>query len=354
MTRLDRALGILLLLSHGGSVTAPALARRFEVSVRTIYRDIDMLSALGVPVYADRGTTGGYRLLEGYFLPPVAFSRSEAIALLVGLTHARSLHVTPLAGDLDTAERKLIGILPPKLRTLLGEAKRLIGFERTAHDAFHQAPPDGGGAGGGTGHGGGHWDGEVLAVDAFLKAVLDGTRVELEYRSPYRSEASRFDAEPLGLFWDRDRWYLVGRSTGRPGTRLWRADRVVAIAASTIKVRPDPEFDVGAYLDRKWLTSAMQDWARSSPVRIRLERSQVERLRADWYYRHAGFDWITPDRAIMSFGEDDPRLVFDLVRWLGPGAELLEPPEWRALLRQELDAMREPYGADTKKPTDRE
>src|SRR5271168_384107 len=85
MTRIERAFGILLLLSDGSSVTATTLARRFEVSVRTIYRDVEMLSASGVPVYAERGAGGGYRLHEGYFLPPVAFRRDEIVAILLGL-----------------------------------------------------------------------------------------------------------------------------------------------------------------------------------------------------------------------------------------------------------------------------
>ena len=83
MTRLERALGILLQLSGGTLVTAPDLAGRFEVSVRTIYRDIELLSALGVPVHAERGVAGGFRLAEGYFLPPVALNRAEAVSSCV-------------------------------------------------------------------------------------------------------------------------------------------------------------------------------------------------------------------------------------------------------------------------------
>ena len=71
MKELDRTLGILLLLRGGRPVSATELARRFEVSSRTIYRDIETLSSLGVPVFADMGRNGGFKLREGYFLPPV-------------------------------------------------------------------------------------------------------------------------------------------------------------------------------------------------------------------------------------------------------------------------------------------
>lgn len=94
MQRFDRILGILLFLRSKRSVSAAALARQFAVSTRTIHRDLEILSTLGVPLYAERGRQGGVRLLPGYFLPPFMFTQQEAIALLLGLTLQRSLRAT--------------------------------------------------------------------------------------------------------------------------------------------------------------------------------------------------------------------------------------------------------------------
>jgi predicted DNA-binding transcriptional regulator YafY len=79
---MDRLLGILLILQSQRTTTAGALAHRFGVTTRTIYRDLDTLSALGVPLYGERGRKGGIRLLPGYFLPPLMLTREEAIALV--------------------------------------------------------------------------------------------------------------------------------------------------------------------------------------------------------------------------------------------------------------------------------
>ena len=331
MTRLDRALGILLLLGDGRPVTAPSLAARFEVSVRTIYRDVDLLSALGVPVYADRGAAGGYRLHEGYFLPPVAFSRDEAASLLLALTLLQSLRATPLAQELEAAQRKLVGVLPKHLHPLLGEARRRFAFEAPPRDVFHPEFD-------------GPLAGKAVArvVDVFLKAVLDGVRVSLAYRTPSHARSGapprERDVAPLGVLWDRDRWYLVGRRADERRPRMWRADRVAAIAATRLRPDPEPGFDVRRFLGRSWLGPAIKAWAGDDPVVIRMRPEQAERLRADWYFAHAAFTAGADGSVTMTIGETRA-YAFALLRWLGPGAELIAPASWRGDLAADLAEM---------------
>jgi len=341
MTRIERAFAILLLLGDGSTLTAGALAERFEVSVRTIYRDVEMLSATGVPIYAERGAAGGYRLLEGFFLPPIAFARDEAVALLLGLALARGLKVPPFAAELDGAEKKLVAALPKHLRPLLAETRRLIGFERAPADAFHPELPAPGGEEADAGQ-------EARVVELFLKAVLDGTQIRFTYRSPYRAGGVGIavEAEPAGLLWDRERWYLIGtrRLSGAAEQRIWRADRVVAIESSTLRAPRRPEFDIRRHLGRRWLGDAMAAWSKSSPVVIRMTRAQAARLAADWYFAFARFEAAGPDAVTMTYGEDDPARVLELVRWLGPGALLVEPAAWRTMLRDELQALLAAHG----------
>src|SRR5262249_4044336 len=146
---------------------------------------------------------------------------------------------------------------------------------------------------------------------------------------------------------DRDRWYLVGaRETKPDAPGLWRADRVTAIALDTLTVASPPAFDVRALLGRRWLGTAMAEWAQHSPVRIRVAQKQADRLRPDWLYRHAGYEPMSDDATLVTIGEDDPAYFLELIRWLGPGAELLEPVAWRGLLRAELAAMLDTYADD--------
>jgi predicted DNA-binding transcriptional regulator YafY len=332
--RFDRLFGILLMLRGGQTVSAAEIARQFSISRRTVHRDMDTLSTLGIPVYAERGRGGGFRLLAGYFLPPIMFSEAEAISLILGLTLLGSLHAAPYAAELETAERKLLAAVPEWLRATLASARQIIGFEHVPDDIFHPEPQNPEPSPGATP------PDEREIVGAFLRAILERRRVTLGYRSPYRGAARPVTVSPCGLFWDRDRWYLVGaRETGPDMPGLWRADRVSAITFDTLTAAAPPAFDVRTLLGRKWLGAAMAEWVQRSPVSIRMTEKQADRLRRDWLYRHAHYEPLSDGAILMTIGEDDPEYFLELVRWLGPGAELIEPVAWRRLLRAELAAM---------------
>jgi predicted DNA-binding transcriptional regulator YafY len=337
MNRLDRALGILLFLRGKKEVSAQELARRFEVSSRTIYRDIETLSALGVPIYAERGRDGGFRLLEGYFLPPITFTQDEALGLVVGLTFLRSLRSKPFAAAMDTAEKKLLAAVSDQLRGVLLEAQQRIGFEMPRADIFHpervfphdipgiQPPAEA-------------TDGQV--VQHFLQGIFTRRAVALHYRSPYRGKDEYPILDPLGVFWDREYWYLVGKEAGKTtAPHIWRADRVLAIQPYSQESESLADFDVHAYLGRAWLGSAMQRWVQEAPVQIRLAQRQAARLQQDWYFRHAQFEPLADGKMLMSFGESNPDTVLELLRWLGPGAELVQPTQWRSLIKRHLQEL---------------
>jgi predicted DNA-binding transcriptional regulator YafY len=337
MDHFDRLFGILLVLQRTRSVSATQLAQQFEVSTRTIYRDLQTLSGLGVPIYATRGHRGGIRLLEGYFLPPLTFSRGEAIALLLGLTLLQSLHTFPFPGEVKTAVQKLLVAVPASLRTTLVQAEKVIGFEHLPGDIFHPEPATARQTDGDAS--------ESQIVTTFLQAILDRSLVQLWYGSPYHQPGRQeIMTIPLGLFWDRNHWYLVGSNQdGDAAVRLWRADRVVSLRAHSSSTDTQRAFDIQGLLGHAWLRSAMEQWQHRAPVVIRLTQPQAERLQQDWYYRHARFEEGAGNQVIMTIGEENQTFVFELLRWLGPGAELVEPKAWREQMKEELQQMLSSY-----------
>jgi predicted DNA-binding transcriptional regulator YafY len=328
---IERALAILLLLSRRRLLPASELAERFEVSVRTIYRDIDRLLALGVPVEAERGAEGGFRLSGDFIAPPIALNRVETTALLVALGLMRGLRATPLMQHLESAEAKLLAALPQAAREILADGSRLIGIEQTPDDIFHGGPPTE------------RLADQQAAVDLFLEGILSARRVEIVHRGA-RGVDKQHEIEPEGLLFDRNLWYLVGRSLAVGETRMWRADRVVSIRVSGMAFRPRTDFDIRTMLGRQWLEQAMRSWGRDGEgTRIRLSEAAASRLQRDWFYRHAAFEGDGASGVVMSLPDSDPRTILPLVRWLGAEAEILAPAELRDTCAADLDAIRRRY-----------
>jgi predicted DNA-binding transcriptional regulator YafY len=337
MNRLERALGILLYLRARKNVTASQLAQKLQVSTRTIYRDVEMLSALGVPVYAELGREGGFRLLEGYFLPPVMFTVGEAISLLLGLNSLQRFRAKPYAQELDTAQQKLLAAVPDTLRETLRRVQEIVGFEEMPVDVFSLERLENGRLNREAAD-------ENTVLNIFLRAILERRQLKLTYSSPYRSVEENLTVAPDGMLWDRDHWYLVAtRVDKRAEPRLWRADRVLKIRLDAAQSQGRRAFDIKAWRGRQWLAAAMQEWTRQAPVKLTVTREMAERLKQDWYYGQAHYRELDAARVELTFGADKREYVFELVRWLGEGAELLEPREWRDDLRQELCRMANTY-----------
>lgn len=261
--------------------------------------------------------------------------RHNRLLTVRGDGERRRLRARPFAAELRTAEHKLLAAVPDHLRDALAKAGRLIGFESTPTDMFLHPELEAQELADQT-----RTMTEDSVITVFLQALLEKRSLALHYRSPYGPEASNVLIFPRGLVWDRDRWYLIGPKVGRNDeARLWRADRVLAIKPDKPLSDPDSDFDVETLLGRQWLSKAMSRWAEESPVKIRLTSAQAERLKGDWYYGHARYEALPGGEALMTFGESNRAFVFELLRWLGLGAELLEPQVWRAALREELKEM---------------
>lgn len=185
--RASRLLSILILLQLRQRLTADELAEEFEVSVRTVYRDIDALSAAGVPVYGDRGPGGGFQLLEGYQTKLTGLDASEAEAmLLIGLPgEAQAMGLGDAAAR---ARNKLLAALP---KTGSEEANRIAGrFHLDSTDWYRVARP-------------------TPFLSRIARAVLDRRVLAMTYDS-WRARAE-WSVEPYGLVLKAGHWYLVAR-----------------------------------------------------------------------------------------------------------------------------------------------
>ncbi|MGC4895430.1 helix-turn-helix transcriptional regulator [Micromonospora sp. DT31] len=175
------------------------LARRFEVSTRTVERDIAALQGAGVPIWAEPGRTGGYVVDRARTLPPVNLTPAEAVAMAVAL---HRLGGSPFASAAGAALRKLVAVMPP---AAVAEAHRLAGLVHLV------------GEGPGT---------PVPA--AVADAVAAGRVLRLRYVDRGGADSAR-DVEPLAYLGSSTHWYLVAWCRLRDGVRCFRTDRIVSV-----------------------------------------------------------------------------------------------------------------------------
>ncbi len=210
---------MLELLQAHHRMTGTELAHRLDVDERTVRRYAARLGDLGVPVAAERGRHGGYRLMPGYKLPPLMLTDDEATAVVLGLLAGRRVGLPGQATE--SALAKVQRVLPAALRDRVQALQDTLGFTLAARDA---AAP---------------------ATDALLTlaaATREQRPVRLRYRS-WRGETSERDLDPYGLVFHSGRWYVTGHDHRSGETRTFRVDRV-----ASAEPRPGA-FDVPAGLD---------------------------------------------------------------------------------------------------------
>lgn len=222
----SRVLALLELLQARPGLTGPELADRLEVDVRTVRRYVAALEGLGVPVVAERGRYGGYRLLPGYKLPPLMLSGDEAVAVVLGLLAAERTGMHAAAPAVASARAKVERVLPAELRNRVAAVAGALGFTTAARD------------------------GTAPAADVLLglgEAVRDRRRVRLAYRS-WRGEESTRELDPYGLVFHSGRWYVTGHDHRRGAVRTFRLDRVARVAPTGAGFAAPEGFDPVAHV----------------------------------------------------------------------------------------------------------
>ncbi|MGW7254419.1 helix-turn-helix transcriptional regulator [Streptomyces sp. NPDC054834] len=217
----SRLVSIVLLLQTRGRMTAAQLAGELEVSVRTVYRDVEALSAAGVPLYGDAGHAGGYRLLDGYRtrLTGLTTGETEALFLAGAPGPAAELGLGPV---LAAAQLKVRAALPPELRA---HADRIS-------CRFHLDAP------------GWYADADQAPyLSAVADAVWNNRILDVVYRRWREPTDVERRLEPYGLVHKAGRWYVVAG----PGPRTYRVDQILRLTVRDEEfTRPD-DFDLAAF-----------------------------------------------------------------------------------------------------------
>ncbi len=322
--RASRLLSILTTLQAKGRVTSQALADACEVSLRTIYRDIDALSAAGVPVYSERGPEGGYRLLDGYRTRLNGMSRAEAEALfLAGLPGPAAL--LGLGGVMAAAELKLLAALPADMRRSAETARGRFHLDASGWFEDLERPP---------------------ALTELAAAIWSQSPIAMRYRRGVSDEVQR-RLDPLGLVLKNGAWYFVGRVDG--ALRTYRVARIVELDSLEGPFTPPDGFDLQAYWDAN--AQSFEDSLYRGQASVRLSPRGMKLVHSFGRGRARQVaDTASPPDAEgwrqVQFPFETLREAVGSLSRLGAEAEVLGPPELRGAMTEVARAMHRVYLGD--------
>ncbi|MFH8399609.1 helix-turn-helix transcriptional regulator [Streptomyces anulatus] len=321
--RADRLVSLVLLLRQRGRLTADTLARELEVSTRTVLRDIEALSAAGVPVYAERGRHGGFALLPGFRTELTGLNHDETLALLAAGS-VRGEQVFGLGPALASAMRKVVDALPESHQAAASDAAQRFLVDPETDLLSRRPVVD-----------------EVPGTTMIevRRAVLSGRKLRIHYAATDQAPQWR-TVDPIGLVTVRDRGYLLATRSG--ADRTYRLSRVLAAEGLPEPAQRPNRVD----LDRIWRDRSARFLSGGDHVTalVRVDPARREELLGTVLAVRAE-DPDTDGWPRLEVTFQDARHAEWALWRLGTDAEALAPRSLRSALRERAATLAARYGA---------
>lgn len=314
MNKTDRLLAIVLELQARDWTRAEELATLFEVSKRTIYRDMQALSEAGIPLVAVTGQ--GYGLMDGYFLPPLNFTVDEALMLILGSDFMAQNFDAQYQRAAETASTKIEAVLPGKLEKDVTYLRQNINF-------FASRPPTG--------------EPDLSPLKQLRRAIIERRPVRMDYVKRFgpngTAEKTTRDVNPYSLARLSMDWYLLGYCHLRQGLRVFRLARIDELTVLNQTFERPPEFK--------------PDWVNPSGTQNIIVRALFTPEVARWVRESSSYYVIeaedVPEGLLVSLFVRDEREVLQWLLGWGSNVRVLEPESLCQLLLDEAKRVIELY-----------
>jgi len=272
VNRIDRLSAILIQLQSRPLVKAQDLAEKYSISLRTVYRDVKALEEAGVPIIGEAGT--GYRLMEGYKLPPIMFNADEASALLTAAKLMQSLSDAPSSKFYTSALDKIKAVLRQTEKHHIAELDEHIAV--VPHKTFVYKKPT------------------ELHLPKILQAIASSTILQFSYTSISKNEQLLRKAEPIGIYYQGSHWYMVAFCHLRKDYRNFRTDKISKLNTTDEKMtqsHPPLQNFLNRLAEKKELEKVV----------IEVEKDVVKYLGEQKYYCGFVGEEVIDDRVRMVF-----------------------------------------------------
>lgn len=314
MNRVDRLMAIVVRLQSRRVVRAEDIADQFEISLRTVYRDLAALGEAGIPIIGEAGV--GYSLVKGYHLPPVMLTAEEASALSMGGKLVEHLTDASLRKQMESALLKIRSVLPRERQDYLDRLERytlVVASGSTATPRFSSQ-----------------------TLTSIQRALAERRILALDYQGAQRRELTQRRVEPLGLVFYSDNWHLIAYCRLRRDVRDFRTDRICRLQVQNELFSGHADFSLKRYLE------AANREGKFETASVRFRPEVMQRVHREWSSR------LQAERVEES-GIVATLLAYSLesfVLWLlsfGSAAEVLAPAELQQLIAAEAQRVAARY-----------
>lgn len=318
LNRTERLFAMVLLLQSRPNMTSRDLAEHFEVSRRTIFRDLRALGESGVPLtYADGG---GYEILDGYQLPPLMLTAREAATLLLGTEFMKLQSDASLAKDADLVGMKIQQVLPREIQEYVERLQ-----ENTVMDPYwlHRHRAD-------------ITDAEEGRWYELSQAVARQQRVMMEYMVASRAELTRRTVDPLGLVYYTDHWNLIAFDHLRGDIRNFRLDQIHSMRVLLEGFERPEGFDLAAHLAERG------ESPKNISIQIRFSKS-VYRWARGGIPAKIEDEVEEGDSVLVSFSFENMEYIATWLMRYAIQAEVLHPEALRLAIKKKAEALQALY-----------
>jgi predicted DNA-binding transcriptional regulator YafY len=314
MNRVDRLMAIVVRLQSRRVVRAEDIAADFEISVRTVYRDLAALGEAGIPIMAEAGV--GYSLMKGYHLPPVMFTAEEASALSIGGKLVEHLTDASLRKQMDSALLKIRSVLPRERQDYLDRLERSTAVVSRGLTALPRLASE-----------------TLIPVQ---RALADCRVLAMDYHGLQRQEMTRRQVEPLGLVYYSDNWHLIAYCRLRRDVRDFRTDRICRLQVQNEIFPGHADFSLKRYLE------AAAQAGKFESARVRFKPEIMERVRREWHCRLVE-EKQEPEGVVVTLLAYSLEWLAGWVFSFGSMAEVLAPERLRQLVGAEAETVAANY-----------
>lgn len=317
MNRIDRLNAILTHLQSKKVVTASEIADRFEISLRTVYRDIRALEEGGVPVGAEAGR--GYFLMPGYYLPPVMFTKEEAASLMTGMKLIEKMSDQSTGSNFSSAMYKIKAVLS-------SSEKEYLENLNSAVEVFHRPVKM-------------KNEENDVSLTVIQNATIEKKVLRIKYFTSYRSQETEREVEPIGLCYYSSNWHLIAYCHMREDYRDFRVDRIRSLKITDAMFTGSERKSLKEYLRQ---LSYETDFTK---IIVRFSPEVVRNISEQKYYWGYVNEENCGDYVEMSFINQH---LIAFAKWMlmfGKSVEIIEPRELRGKIEELVKELQEFYSA---------